>query len=147
MPLSQILAQDQQWLQEQQQAEQPLIGSVSDNDLSSWLRQKQADYGGLLSEVIVTDRHGLNIAASPVTTDYWQGDESKFSDPFFASQDRPYMSPLSYDQSTQRYLVHISQAVRNPSNGDVIGVIILGIDIELALKMEKSIFPGDESSP
>lgn len=147
MPLSQIPALDQQWLQEQQQAEQPLIGSVRDNDLSSWLRQKQADYGGLLSEVIVTDRHGLNIAASPVTTDYWQGDESKFSDPFFASQDRPYMSPLSYDQSTQRYLVHISQAVRNPSNGDVIGVIILGIDIELALKMEKSIFPGDESSP
>ena len=140
IPLSRILALDQQWLQEQQQVEQPLINSVRNNALSPWLAQKQASYKGLISEIIVTDQHGLNIATSETTTDYWQGDEAKFSESFFSSEDKPYMGPLSYDQSTQRYQVHVSNAVRNPSNGEVIGVLILGIDIERALKMEDSLF-------
>lgn len=143
MTLSRIHALDQQWLQEQQQTEQPLIDSVRNNSLSLWLKQQQASYKGLVSEIIVTDQHGLNIAASEVTTDYWQGDEAKFAEPFFASQDQPYMGPLSYDQSTQRYQVHVSNTVRNPSSGEVTGVIILGIDIERALKMENSLNSGE----
>lgn len=143
VPLSRIHALDQQWLQEQQKTEQPLIDSVRNNALSAWLVQQQASYKGLISEIIVTDQHGLNIAASAVTTDYWQGDEAKFAEPFFASQDQPYLGPLSYDQSTQRYQVHVSNTVRNPSSGEVIGVIILGIDIERALKMENSLNSGE----
>ena len=95
MPLSRILVLDQQWQQEQKESEQPLINSVRNNALSPWLAQQQACYNGLISEIIVTDQHGLNIATSETTTDYWQGDEAKFSEPFFASEDKPYMGPLS----------------------------------------------------
>lgn len=143
LPLSRIHALDQQWQREQQQTEQPLISSVRNNPLSPWLAHQQASYRGLISEIIVTDQHGLNVATSEITTDYWQGDEAKFAEPFFASQDQPYMGPLSYDQSTQRYQVHVSNAVRNPSSGEVIGVIIMGIDIERALKVENSFNSGE----
>ena len=141
--LQRIHELDKQWQAEQKQAEQPLINSVRDHALSAWLRAKQADYKGLISEIIVTDQHGLNIAASEVTTDYWQGDEAKFAEPFFANQDQPFMGPLNYDQSTQHYQVQISTAVRHPSSNDVIGVIVLGIDIERALMMENSLFNGE----
>ncbi|MEH6567028.1 MAG: transporter substrate-binding domain-containing protein [Halopseudomonas sp.] len=147
LPLSRIHALDNQWLREQQQSEKPLIDSVRSAPLSLWLAEQQNRYNGLISEIIVTDQHGLNVATSEVPTDYWQGDEAKFAEPFFANQDRPYMGPLSYDQSTQRYQVHVSNSVRQPSSGEVIGVIILGIDIERALKMDNSLFAGETVNP
>ncbi|GAA6130749.1 transporter substrate-binding domain-containing protein [Halopseudomonas sabulinigri] len=144
--LSGIHELDQRWQTEQRQVERPLISSVLGNSLSAWLAQQQASYKGLISEIMVTDQHGLNVAASEMTTDYWQGDEAKFADAFFASQDSPFMGPLSYDQSTQRYQVHISTAIHRPGGGEVIGVMVIGIDIERALKMENSLFDG-ESTP
>ncbi len=35
-----------------------------------------------MTEVFVMDARGLNVAASDVTSDYWQGDEEKFSETF-----------------------------------------------------------------
>ena len=34
----------------------------------------------IYSEAFVTDTQGANVAAYPPTTDYWQGDEEKFTE-------------------------------------------------------------------
>lgn len=40
---------------------------------------QQAD---VYSEAFVTDAKGANVAAYPATSDYWQGDEDKFTKAF-----------------------------------------------------------------
>ncbi|MEB3735284.1 PDC sensor domain-containing protein [Halopseudomonas pachastrellae] len=128
LSMQQIHARDQQWQQEQANGSGPLIDSVLNSPAADWLRARQAEHEGLISEILLTDQQGLNVAVSGLTTDYWQGDEAKFAEPFFASTDRPYMSQLAYDQSTQRYQVHISTSVRDPQTGAIIGVLIIGLD-------------------
>lgn len=136
LSMPQIHARDQQWQQEQANGSGPLIDSVLNNAVADWLRARQAEHEGLISEILLTDQQGLNVAVSNLTTDYWQGDEAKFVEPFFATTDRPYMGQLAYDQSTQRYQVHISTSVRHPQTDAIIGVLIIGLDIGRALRME-----------
>ncbi|GGE31729.1 hypothetical protein GCM10007421_01860 [Halopseudomonas oceani] len=136
LSIQQIEQLDQQWRQEQRLPadQRPLTNRILNTPLAKWLRAKQAEHDGVISEIIVTDQQGLNVAISEPTTDYWQGDETKFADPFFS--DQPYMSTLNYDQSTRRFQVHVSTSIHDPQGGAVIGVLIIGLDIEKALRME-----------
>ncbi|WVM89396.1 hypothetical protein UMZ34_01655 [Halopseudomonas pachastrellae] len=79
--MQQIHARDQQWQQEQANGSGPLIDSVLNSPAADWLRARQAEHGGLISEILLTDQQGLNVAVSGLTTDYWQGDEAKFAEP------------------------------------------------------------------
>jgi len=135
MSIPQVLAQDRQWLEENRSNNRVLINSVLAHPLSVSLKEQQNASAGLITEIMVTDSLGLNVAISEVTTDYWQGDELKFSDAFFNKNSRTVIGPLDYDQSAQSYQVHISSQIRNPENGEVIGVLILGLDIQQALKI------------
>ena len=136
LSIQQIEQLDQQWRQEQTLPtdQRPLTNHILNTPLAQWLRARQTEHDGVISEIIVTDQQGLNVAISEPTTDYWQGDETKFADPFFS--DQPYMSTLNYDQSTRRFQVHVSTSIHDPQGGAVIGVLIIGLDIEKALRME-----------
>tara|TARA_Y100000748_G_scaffold23549_1_gene17879 strand:+ start:2141 stop:3388 length:1248 start_codon:yes stop_codon:yes gene_type:complete len=142
LSLPQIHTRDQQWQQERAEGGGPLIDAVMQNPTADWLRARQQEHDGLVSEILLTGQQGLNVATSNLSTDYWQGDEAKFAEPFFASEGQPYMGQLGYDQSTRRYQVHISSGVRNPHSGEVIGVLIIGLDIEQALRMENALHDG-----
>ena len=132
---------DRQWMTEQHLPadQRPLTTSVLNTVLSDWLRNIRSGQNGAISELIVTDQHGLNVAISDLTTDYWQGDETKFVEPFFS--DQSYMSTLDYDQSTRRFQVHLSTGIRDPLTNSVIGVLIIGLDVEKALRMDDLLFP------
>lgn len=145
--VQQIHQLDQQWLDEQRlpRDQQPLTSSVLATPLADWLREQQKQQDGIVSEIIVTDQQGLNVAISEPTTDYWQGDETKFTEPFFSEQ--PYMSTLTYDQSTRRFQVHVSTPVRDPQTDATIGVLIVGLDIERALRSDDSPAPLHRESP
>ncbi|WP_157719187.1 transporter substrate-binding domain-containing protein [Halopseudomonas salegens] len=125
---------DQQWMNETALREQPLIQSVLERPLSRWLQTRQGLSARLISEIIITDRHGLNVAVSEITTDYWQGDEAKFQRAFFSKDSRPFLGVLEYDQSSQRYHVHFSSQILDPQSGEVIGVMVIGLDIGKALR-------------
>ena len=51
------------------------------------------------------------------------------------------MSTLDYDQSTRRFQVHLSTGIRDPLTNSVIGVLIIGLDVEKALRMNDLLFP------
>ena len=72
------------------------------------------------------DNQGALVAATDKTSDYWQGDEDKFSHPFTTGS--MLVSEVEFDTSAQAYLVQISVPVKD---GDkVIGAITFGINLD-----------------
>lgn len=134
-----IMKLDQRWLDERGTQDSPLIDQVTSTELSQRLAEQQRDSNGLITEIIVTDRFGLNVGVSEITTDYWQGDEAKFSEAFFNRTNAIYEGQLEYDQSTQGYQVHISSQIRDPASDEIIGVLIIGLDIQRVLQANGSI--------
>lgn len=128
-----ILALDKQWIKETGTGPAPMIEALLARPDSIWLKAQQAESKGLITEMMITDRLGLLVAASERTTDYWQGDEAKFTEAFFALDAEPHIGALEYDQSSQAYQVHISEQIRDPDTNEVIGTLIIGLNIERAL--------------
>jgi hypothetical protein len=80
-----------------------------------------------VSEVFVTDNLGANVAMTEKTSDYWQGDEKKFTE-CFKGGGEIYLGPMTFDESTQTYSIQVSVPVLE---GDtLIGTACIGVDVE-----------------
>lgn len=104
-----------------------------DQALSDRLRALAVDADGRITEVILTDQRGLNVAISDMTSDYWQGDEAKFQRALALDAGQLNFEPVVYDESTRRFQVHVSQPVMDPDTGERLGVLIVGVDIDKAM--------------
>ena len=76
------------------------------------------------------DAQGLNVAASDMTSDYWQGDEAKHSETYGAGPDGFHISEIEFDDSTQRYQAQVSFTLIDPATGSAIGAVTVGVDAE-----------------
>ena len=83
---------DLAWRAEVGSDDSALIGGVIDNAASDALRGFVEASDGVITEVFIMDARGLNVAASGVTSDYWQGDE-RSSPPPSRSAPTPSTSP------------------------------------------------------
>ena len=81
------------------------------------------------AEIFVMDNQGANVAMTDKTSDYWQGDEAKFTESFKGGKGGVHISDVEFDDSSQAYLVQVSVPVKD--NGKVIGAITFGIDVDL----------------
>lgn len=80
------------------------------------------------AEIFVMDNQGANVAMTDKTSDYWQGDESKFTESYKDGAGGVYISDVEFDDSSQSYLVQVSVPVKD---GDrVIGAITIGVDVD-----------------
>lgn len=122
---------DQQWRSESATSEQPLIRQTLANALSHRLQQIAQDADGLYTEVIVMDNRGLNVGVSSVTSDYWQGDEDKWTKTFQVGPDAIFVDEIEKDESTQQLQSQVSFSIVDPATGDVIGAITFGINLDL----------------
>ena len=68
------------------------------------------------------------MAAYPPTSDYWQGDEEKWTASYNNGEGVVFIGPLELDESTQKTLVQISAPVI--SNDETIGVLVLGVSVD-----------------
>lgn len=86
-------------------------------------------YKEILSEAILIDRQGANVAAFPLTTDYFQGDEDKWQKSMNGGKCRIVISDLAYDESADSKIVQVSLPIYDGKFGsdNCIGVLILGI--------------------
>ena len=91
-----------------------------------FLRQ-QIERNPSFAEAFLTDDQGANVAAFPATSDYWQGDEDKWSASFNGGQGRIFVGPLEFDDSTQTVQVQISAPVLD--RGKTTGVLVVGVTI------------------
>jgi hypothetical protein len=122
-----IDALDTQWRAEVDTDTHPLVDSVMNVDASDFLRHRVADSGGTITEIIIMDAKGLNVAVSSPTSDYWQGDEAKHSETFAKGVDALHMSELEVDGSTGVYQVQVSYTITDPLSGEAIGAITVGL--------------------
>jgi hypothetical protein len=104
-----------------------LIREITRNDIARYL-QRRVENNSAIDEVFITDNQGANVAAYPPTSDYWQGDEGKFTSSFNGGKGKVFIGPLEQDASTQKSQVQISAPII--SNNETIGVLIMGVSVD-----------------
>jgi hypothetical protein len=124
--LAEIKERDEAWKNAGDQLI-PLIRETTQNPVAQYF-QRRVENNASIDEVFLTDNQGANVAAFPATSDYWQGDEEKFSLSFNNGEGQVFIGPPEFDDSTQRTLVQISAPVL--SNDETIGVLILGVSVD-----------------
>ena len=121
---------DLAWQEEVGTANTPTITPVMENAAADFLRGRAGLAGGQITEVFIMDAQGLNVAASALTSDMWQGDEAKFIKTFSAGPGAVHFSEVELDDSTQRYQGQISLTITDPATGAPIGAMTVGVDAE-----------------
>jgi hypothetical protein len=130
---AQIDALDLAWRAEIGTSSTPTIDPVLQSAAADFLRGRVDASGGRITEVFIMDRHGLNVAASAMTSDMWQGDEAKFTETYSMGAGAVHFSDVELDESTQRYQAQISVTIVDPSSGEPIGAMTVGVDAEALL--------------
>ena len=126
-----IESMDQAWRGEVGSSSTPTIDSVVQTPVAEMLRSAAEESEGLFTEIFLMDNHGLNVAASDTTSDYWQGDEAKWQQTFGAGADAVHISEVELDESTQSYQSQISVSVVDPATNEPIGAATFGVSVEL----------------
>ncbi len=98
-----IDALDAQWRAEVDAAARPLIQATLDSAASRYLVGVQEQSAGQFTEIFATDARGLNVAQSAITSDYWQGDEEKFTETFPLGAAAVFLGEVEEDESTQTF--------------------------------------------
>lgn len=123
--LAQIQEMDKKWMATAGVVD--YMKALMDSECGRYLKKIQAGQP-YYSEIFVMDNQGANVAMSEKTSDYWQGDEPKFTESFKGGAGAVHISDVKFDDSTQTYLTQVSVPVKD---GDkVIGAITIGIDVE-----------------
>lgn len=122
--LDDVKSMDKKWMDTPGVADfmKALIDSAAGVHLKEWRSQH-----AYVSEIIVMDHQGANVALIDKTSDYWQGDEKKFTESAQGGG-RVFIGDVKFDDSTQTYSVQVSVPV--VSDGSLIGVVCLGVDVE-----------------
>lgn len=78
--------------------------------------------------IMLMDKTGLNVAASRLTHDYWQGDEEKFTKTFPLGPGAVHWGDAERDDVTGRVMHIVARTVTDPKTGEPIGAIAIGYD-------------------
>ena len=126
LPLSEIKKRDEEW---KNAGGKPtaLIREITRNDVAKYF-QRRVENNSAIDEVFLTDNKGANVAAYPPTSDYWQGDEEKFTLSFNEGNGKIFIGPLELDESTGKTQVQISAPILEED--ETIGVLILGVSVD-----------------
>ena len=126
-------ALDRQWRAEREAIDQPLIAQTIARPLSGYLTRLQAWSDGLITEVFIVDRYGLNVGQSAVTSDYWQGDEAKFLETVPHGPDALFIDEAEYHGSSGTWRVQVNMSIPSADGEAVIGAMTVEINLtELA---------------
>lgn len=136
--LSEILNLDSKWqaLAPGQPSELAahLLNLPTSKALAAW----QNSLEGLVTETFVMDEMGTVTALSQLTSDFWQGDEEKFSATVGKKPGDIVLSDLIYDPSVRRFQLLASTPLHN-NTGEYIGAVAIGLDIELMLQTSNGV--------
>ncbi|MEM6974428.1 MAG: PDC sensor domain-containing protein [Pseudomonadota bacterium] len=124
---------DKQWIAENGKG--PMIGDLLDRQASIILRDRRELSKGVITEIILMDKYGLNVAISDPTSDFYQGDEAKYQDTFLKGARAVHVSEVEYDESTGVDQTQVSMTVIDPENGAPIGAVTFGINLEVLEKL------------
>jgi hypothetical protein len=112
---------DQQWQKERKvpAAAAGVLSNAAARFLSDVVKQDQ-----LYREILVADRHGRVVAASEMTTDYYQADEGWFTQALDdGRRGRITVSDVRRDESADVYAFDISVPVAGPESDELVGIM------------------------
>ena len=126
---SRIDEMDQMWRGFAGSADADIIADVINNPAAEFLRVQVANSGGAITEAFVVDALGLNVAASAPTSDYWQGDEEKFTRTFTVGPGAVHFGEVELDDSTQEVQSQVSVTIIDTETGEPVGALTVGINV------------------
>jgi len=132
LSLAEIKKRDKIWTGDGDSSK-ALIREITKNNVARYF-QRRVENNSAIDEVFLTDNRGANIAAYPPTSDYWQGDEEKWTASFNGGNGVVFIGPLELDASTNKTLVQISAPI--VSNEETIGVLVLGVSVDYISKQQ-----------
>ena len=126
MSLDSIKAADKKWRDTSGVDDfmKSLMGNAAAQEMAK-LEKSEPFY----AELFLMDNQGANVAMTNKTSDYWQGDEAKFTESFKGSAGAVHMGKVKFDESAQAYLVQVSVPVVDA--GKAIGAITIGVNIDV----------------
>ena len=130
MTLDEIKKIDEEW----KPGSSPLIQELQENKAGNFLKNIIVQQSDVYSEVFLTDAQCANVAAYPATSDYWQGDEAKFTKSYADGKGEVFIGGVEFDESTKANAVQIS--VPMIYNSEAIGVMVIGVKVSV-LEAEK----------
>jgi hypothetical protein len=122
---------DSAWRSEAESVEQPMIAEALATPSSKYLAAAREESDGLLTEIFAMDARGLNVALSDATSDFWQGDEAKWTETFMVGPDAVHVSEAEGDESTLIRQSQVSISVVDPDTGVPIGAVTFGVDVDM----------------
>lgn len=128
-----IAERDKKWNQAFMQNDFSYSIELVDQEMSAHLREIKKQSQDMITEIIVTDARGLNAAISDMTSDYWQGDEEKFTEVFSKPANTMHFGDINYDESTKRFQLHLSVPLYTEEKFEPLGVMVFGVDVEKVL--------------
>jgi len=128
-----IDALDTAWRAEVGAASTPTISPVLSNPAAEFLRKQVAESDGVITELFIMDHVGLNVAASAITSDMWQGDEAKFTESFGKGAQAVHIGEVEFDESSQTFQGQVSIPLVDPADGSVVGAMTIGLNAEALL--------------
>lgn len=134
MTPSEIDRLDKAWRAQTKASQKPMIWDLLDRLHSILLRERREGSDGVVTEIIVMDRFGLNAAISDPTSDFYQGDELKYSETYLVGPDAIFVDEYEFDESTQKWQTQVSRTVVDPDSGEPIGAVTFGVDVSLLLQ-------------
>lgn len=124
----QIASMDQQWIDGGSRG--LMVLEMLDRQASIIARDRRENAQGIITEIIVMDQYGLNVAISDRTSDFYQGDEAKYKETFLIGPKAVHVSELKFDESTQQVQTQVSLTIVDPEGGEPIGAVTLGIRVD-----------------
>ena len=121
---------DNAWRDEVGASEGPTIQPIVSNSISEALRRHVETSGGLVTEIILMDNRGMNVAVSSVTSDFWQGDEAKFLETYPHGPAAVHVGEIEFDESSQSYQVQVSFTIVD-SEGAPLGAATVALNAEM----------------
>ena len=124
LTLAKIQETDKEWMATTDAHKKPtaFMNSIASNAAAKRLAKLERPY---MVEFILTDNQGANVAVTGMTSDYWQGDEPKFSNAFANGKGNIYIARPQKDKSTGEVISQVSVPVM--SGGKAIGTLTVGV--------------------
>lgn len=126
---SDIEGLDREWVKQINNTYRPMLDASLETPLSRFLKAKEEEAGGAITELIVMDAYGLNVGESEPTSDYWQGDEDKFTRTFPRGPRAVFVDAPRMDESTHLMQSQVSLTLVD-EHGHPIGAITIGINLD-----------------
>ncbi|MBI1383664.1 MAG: hypothetical protein GC150_01955 [Rhizobiales bacterium] len=118
-----IVAIDKRWRAGDAALIDPMLASPLARHLATIIEASK----GRVTEIILMDVKGCNIAVHPKTTDYWQGDEDKWQKTYAAASQAVFEDRTDFDDSTQTWSQQLSRTLFIA--GKPVGAITIGFNI------------------